>query len=72
MEWIERKEKEIPMNQEVLVIWKGRIGILYRSYDCYYCSICPEDFDETMNMDKECQERIDYWMPLPEPIFRKS
>lgn len=67
--WIDIADQPIPLEKEVLVIWKGRVGILF--IDEYNgrkdMAICPGEFQGIVNdMDQECFNRITYWMPLPE------
>jgi len=72
MEWIDRRDREIPKDEEVLVIWKGRIGILYHESDTedVDCAMMPNQYATVWKFDKDCFARIDYWMPLPQPVFR--
>ncbi len=70
MIWIDREQIEIPNDLDVLIIWKGRYGILNKSDRGVFCSICPSEFSGIMKMDQECYKRIDYWSYLPCPIFR--
>lgn len=72
MQWIDVGDKEIPKDQEVLVIWKGRIGILYWDSDTddRYCAMMPLEYDHILMFDEESIMKVQYWMPLPEPIFR--
>jgi hypothetical protein len=70
-EWIDRKKKDIPYGKDVLVIWKGRFGILNRDEEKgNFCAMCPEEFSGITEMDEECFSKIDYWCDLPIPIFR--
>ena len=71
-EWIDRRDQEIPKDEEVLVIWKGRIGILYHESDTGNrdCAMMPNQYAEIWRFDDEGYARIDYWMPIPQPVFQ--
>jgi len=71
MKWIDVIDQEIPKDRDVLVIWKGRIGILHWDSETKpFCAICPYEFTGIMEMDDQCFSKINYWMECPPVIYR--
>lgn len=71
MKWIYIQDQDLPEDEEILVIWKGRIGIYYKdsTQKKGFCCICPEYGNSNMEMDEECIKKIQFWMPIPEIVF---
>ena len=74
MYWLDREDFPIPFEQEVLAIWKGRVGVLYLvSLKAGYFVYGPAEGRKFGDpMDEECLARINYWHPLPTVIFKSK
>lgn len=76
MNWIDRREQDIPFDIDVLAIWKGRVGILQRIVENgkeeVYFSYNPAEFVRSVPLDDICMKKVHFWMPLPDPKFRSD
>lgn len=72
MQWNDIRKFPIPEDKEVMVIWKGRIGIYFKdsTEDYASCAMCPESRTSSMVMDEESLRKIHFWMECPTAIFR--